>query len=372
MSIIQKNIVHVPLDNRAYDVVVGSDIISSLPDYIKKLSPKQTSVVVISEDNVVKHHYLVLEKILFDAGLSVHLLCLPSGEKTKNFSSLEQVVRFCLEKKVERHHAIIAFGGGVIGDLTGFAASMIRRGCKFIQIPTTLLAQVDSSVGGKTAINTPEGKNLIGSFYQPALVLADISYLQTLSSRDYKAGYAEVLKYGLLGDADFFDYLEQSQNACDMRDKDFLLKIVTHSVQMKADIVVRDEHEKAERALLNLGHTFGHAYEALCGYSERLLHGEAVALGMVHAFAFSAEYGFCNEAESVRAKQVIANAGLPTDLDMILPDFKASHILDYMLQDKKMVDGGINLILVHHIGRAFIEKNVQQERILNFLNKIKI
>lgn len=366
-----KNIVHVPLENRAYDVVIGADIISSLPDYITELCPKQTSFVIISEDNVVHHHYRTLEKILLDAGLTVHLLSLPAGENTKNFAYLEQVVRFCLEKKVERHHVIIAFGGGVIGDLTGFATSMIRRGCKFIQIPTTLLAQVDSSVGGKTAINTPEGKNLVGSFYQPALVLADTDYLQTLSNRDYKAGYAEVLKYGLLGDADFFDYLEQSQNACDVRDKDFLLKIVTHSVQMKADIVVRDEHEKADRALLNLGHTFGHAYEAMCGYSDKLLHGEAVALGMVHAFAFSAEYDFCDKTEGIRVKQVIANAGLPTDLDMILPHSKASHILDYMLQDKKMVDGGMNLILAHGIGRAFIEKNVQQKQILDFLNTIK-
>ena len=364
------DIVHVPLGDRAYDVIVGAGVSKLLPEKLKDIASKQKTVVVITEDNVAKHHLASLQTALENSDYDVRPLILKAGEATKNFENLEKAVRFCLEHHVERSHAIIALGGGVIGDLTGFVASMIRRGCKFIQIPTTLLAQVDSSVGGKTAINTPDGKNLVGAFYQPSLVLADTDYLQTLSKRDYNAGYAEVLKYGLLGDKDFFIFLSQNQDQFDAYNPDYLRKIVTYSVQMKADIVVEDEKEHGRRALLNLGHTFGHAYEAEMGYSEKLLHGEAVALGMVHAFEYSAAQGLCTLEDAAFVCDVIKKAHLPTSLKDTLPNASSEILLKHMKQDKKVSDGSLTFILVKAIGDAFIQKDVEQNKIIRFLDII--
>lgn len=360
--------IHVPLGARAYDVCVGSGAIKYLPEAIKKVLPSsQKKFVIITEKNVAALHLEALEALLQTSGYECVSLILDAGEGTKNFANLEKVVRFCLQHHVERSHAIIALGGGVIGDLTGFAASMVRRGCKFIQIPTTLLAQVDSSVGGKTAINAPEGKNLIGAFYQPCLVIADTDYLKTLPKRDYYAGYAEVLKYGLLGDKPFFERLAAQQDKCDAYDEAFLTEIVSHSVQMKADIVVEDETEKGRRALLNLGHTFGHAYEAETGYSDRLLHGEAIALGMVHAFAFSASCGYCTSEEADLIKSVLAHAHLPVDVRKILPNIDIDKILAHISQDKKVSSGQLTFILVNGIGDAFVKKNVPADWVRSFL-----
>lgn len=364
------NIVHVPLGGRAYDIKIGSGVIHNLAEELHKLAPKQKNIVIITEENVAKIHLAKIENILKDADFEVHVLILPSGESTKCFSSLEKTVRFALQHHVERSHALIALGGGVIGDLTGFTASMIRRGCKFIQIPTTLLSQVDSSVGGKTAINTPEGKNLVGAFYQPSLVIIDIDFLKTLPNRDYYAGYAEVVKYGLLGDRYFFSFLKDNQQACDERNTDFLLKIITHSVQMKSNIVCEDEHENGVRALLNLGHTFGHAYEAMGGYSDKLLHGEAIALGMVHAAQYSVQQGTLTQEDAILIKDMIKNASLPTELKEIFSQYTAQEILSLMMQDKKVSDGKLTFILYKAIGEAIIQKDIPVSQMEAFLNEL--
>ena len=292
--------VTVPLGARAYDVRIGAGVLARAGAEIAPLL-RRPRVAVVTEERVAARHLATLEAGLAAAGIAAAVLALPPGEGTKGWSALERTVEWLIGEKVARDDLVVAFGGGVIGDLAGFAAAVLRRGVGFVQIPTTLLAQVDSSVGGKTGINSPHGKNLVGAFHQPRLVLADTGLLDTLPERDFLAGYAEVVKYGLLGDAGFFAWLEVNAPSLRSGDPDARQHAVRRSCEMKAALVARDETERGDRALLNLGHTFGHALEAATGYSDRLLHGEAVSIGCVLAFELSSRLGLCaQEAPSRR------------------------------------------------------------------------
>ncbi len=312
-------------------------------------------MAVVTDAHVAALHLPALRAALEAAGISVEALVLPPGEATKGWAELARTVEWLLAAKVERNDLVLALGGGVIGDLVGFAAAILRRGVRFVQVPTTLLAQVDSSVGGKTGINTPQGKNLVGAFHQPVLVIADTALLETLPERDFLAGYGEVVKYGLLGDAAFFGWLEANAAAVVARDQAALVHAVTRSCEMKAGIVMRDETEQGERALLNLGHTFCHALEAATGYSDRLLHGEGVAIGCALAFELSARLGLCAQEEPGRVRAHLATMGMKRDIADIpgnLPD--AGGLLELMGQDKKVVDGRLRFILARGIGDAFV------------------
>ncbi len=359
----------VSLAQRSYNIYIGNQILTVVSDVLSQLNPQQKSVVIITEQNVADLYLTSLKTILSNKGYDVHALTLPAGESTKSFTYFEHVMRFCLQHNVERNHALIAFGGGVIGDLTGFVASTLRRGCKFIQIPTTLLAQVDSSVGGKTAINSLEGKNLIGTFYQPSAVIIDSHFLQSLPKRVYLSGYAEVIKYGILGDKEFFDYLNDNNDLFLQRHDDFLIKIIAHCVKMKADIVGRDETEQGERALLNLGHTFGHAYEAETGYSDILHHGEAVAIGMLDAAQFSQQLNYLSVDDVMCIKALLLKAGFNVNIKDYLSHFSGDIILNHMMQDKKVSNNMITLILLKKIGQACIDKNINKNILIEYFSK---
>lgn len=357
MTISQMTTVHVPLGDRAYDVLIGQGLIARAGDLMAPLL-KRPRVTILTDETVAALHLAPLQSALSAAGIDSAALALPAGEATKSWPQLTRSVEWLLEQRVERRDLVVALGGGVIGDLAGFAAAILRRGVDFVQIPTTLLAQVDSSVGGKTGINSAQGKNLIGAFHQPALVLADIDVLDTLEPRDFRAGYGEVAKYGLLGDADFFDWLEQNGPAL-ARDPALRQQAVAHSVAMKAGIVSRDETEQGERALLNLGHTFGHALEAATGYSGRLLHGEGVAIGCALAFDLSARMGLCSQEAPSRVLAHLRQMGMPARLSEIpgdLPDDEA--LIALMGQDKKVVDGKLRFVLARGIGEAFVSDDV--------------
>ncbi len=351
-------IVHVPLDSRAYDVRIGAGLIDRAGAEIAPFLTRP-KVWIVTEETVAGLHLDALKAGLATGGISAEALILPPGESTKSWPYLMQVVDWLLDQKVERNDMVVAFGGGVIGDLVGFAAAILRRGVRFVQIPTSLLAQVDSSVGGKTGINTPHGKNLVGAFHQPSLVLADIAVLGTLKPRDFLAGYGEVVKYGGLGDASFFKWLEENGPALAAGDAVLRQEAVRHSVQMKADIVVRDETEQGDRALLNLGHTFGHALEAATGYSDRLLHGEGVAIGCALAFETSARMGLISQESPSRWRAHLAAMGMKKDLSDIagdLPD--VDGLIALMGQDKKVQDGKLRFILARSIGDAFVTSDV--------------
>ena len=362
-----EKIVHVPLDTRAYDVVIGPDLVAEVG---KRLAPLLTrpKVAVLTDETVAALHLEALRAGLAAEGIEMEALALPPGEATKGWPQFSRAVEWLLEKKVERGDIVIAFGGGVIGDLAGFAAAVLRRGVRFVQIPTSLLAQVDSSVGGKTGINAPQGKNLIGAFHQPAMVLADTAILGTLTKRDFLAGYGEVVKYGLLGDAEFFDWLEANAPAMAEGDMALRVKAVARSVQMKADIVVRDETEQGDRALLNLGHTFCHALEAATDYSDRLMHGEGVAIGCVLAFELSARLGLCSQEDPSRVRAHLKTMGMKTDLADIPGDLpSAEELVELMGQDKKVVDGQLRFILARGIGYAFVTSDGPEDKVLAVL-----
>ncbi|MCF2904068.1 3-dehydroquinate synthase [Octadecabacter sp. CECT 8868] len=374
--------VHVNLPGRSYDVVIGPGLLAEAGARVAPFL-RRPRVVIVTEDNVAPLHLDALRAGLEAEGISSESLVLPAGEGTKSWPFLEQTVEFLLAQKVERGDIVIAFGGGVIGDLVGFAAATVRRGVRFVQIPTSLLAQVDSSVGGKTGINSVAGKNLIGAFHQPTLVLADVALLGTLTNRDFLSGYGEVAKYGLLGDESFFDWLEvqgpklkpllngDNTVSSDAVSNDVIaarVEAVRWSVQMKADIVERDETEQGDRALLNLGHTFCHALEAATGYSNRLLHGEGVAIGCAMAFEVSARMGLCSQEAPSRVRAHLKDMGMKTDLKDIdgdLPD--ADALLALMGQDKKVVDGKLRFILARGIGEAFITSDVPAATVLGVL-----
>lgn len=360
--------VHVPLDERSYIVRIGHDLIANSGREIAPLLSRPR-VAVLTDQTVAKLHLDALGAGLKANGIAMTSLALAPGEATKSWAGLESAVEWLLSERIERKDVVVALGGGVVGDLGGFAAAILRRGVRFIQIPTSLLAQVDSSVGGKTGINSPHGKNLIGAFHQPCLVLADIGVLDTLPPRDFLAGYGEVVKYGLLGDADFFAWLEKNGPALAAGDAVLRSEAVRRSVQMKADIVVRDETEQGDRALLNLGHTFCHALEAATGYSERLLHGEGVAIGCALAFETSARLGFCSQEEPSRVREHLKSMGMKTDLADIpgpLPD--SETLISLMGQDKKVVDGALRFIMARGIGQAFVTSDVDRNVLRSVLN----
>ncbi len=350
--------VHVALGDRAYDIEIGPGLLGQAGAHIAPLFARKR-VAVITDENVAALHLETLRTGLAAHGIEMTALALPAGEATKGWPEFSRTVDWLLEQKIERRDVVVAFGGGVIGDLAGFAASVLRRGVRFVQIPTSLLAQVDSSVGGKTGINSHHGKNLIGAFHQPSLVLADTEVLGTLTARDFLAGYGEVVKYGLLGDAAFFEWLEMQGPALASGDMAARVQAVKRSVEMKARIVERDETEQGERALLNLGHTFCHALESATGYSSRLLHGEGVAIGCALAFELSARLGLCSQESPSRVRAHLRAMGMKTDLSDIpgdLPD--ARGLLDLMAQDKKVVDGKLRFILARDIGDAFVTSDV--------------
>ena len=345
----------VALGDRSYQILVGPGLLAEAGTHMLPVLA-QRRVVVIADATVAGLHLATLTASLDRAKIAHDTVVLPPGEGTKDFAHLQQLTDQLLDRRVERRTMLVALGGGVIGDLTGVAAALVLRGLDFVQIPTTLLAQVDSSVGGKTGINTRHGKNLIGAFHQPRLVLADTSLLDTLPRRERLAGYAEVVKYGLLGDAAFFDWLDANGPAVLDRDGPERRHAVAQSCRMKARIVASDERESGERALLNLGHTFGHAFESELGSGPEMLHGEAVAIGMALAFDLSVRLGLCPPADAARAKRHLAQMGLPTGLAG--RNWPPERLLDHMGRDKKVVDGRLTFILVRGIGRAFVSRDV--------------
>ena len=351
-----------------YDIHIGPALLPRAGELIAPLLARPRTFI-ITDENVAALHLETLQRGLDTASIAHEALVLPAGEATKSWENLQGVVEAILAAELERGDHIIAFGGGVIGDLAGFAAAITRRGMPFIQIPTTLLAQVDSSVGGKTGINSPtHGKNLIGAFHQPAIVIADTGVLKTLPRRELLAGYAEVVKYGLLGDAGFFAWLEEHGEQVLALEPEAIAHAVATSCRAKAAIVSEDAREKGRRALLNLGHTFGHALEAALGYDGTLLHGEGVAIGMAQAFRFSERLGICPPGRAERVAAHLAAAGLPTDVRAIhnrLP--AADDLLALMRQDKKAQAGRLVFILARDIGEAFIARDVAEQDVLAFL-----
>ncbi len=363
-------IIDVPLGPRAYPIHVAPGLLANAGPLLGPLAPRGR-LALVTDTIVAALHLPAFTAGLAAAGLAVDEIILPPGEATKNWATLEHVTERLLQLGVERGDAVVALGGGVIGDLTGFAASILRRGCKFVQVPTTLLAQVDSSVGGKTAINAAAGKNLVGAFHQPALVLIDPDVLQTLPLRDLRAGYAEVVKYGLIGDAAFFAWCEANAAALLAGDAAAQAQAIAVSCRAKAAVVAADERETGDiRALLNLGHTFGHAFEAEAGFSDRLLHGEGVALGMALAFDLSATRGLCPAADAARVRAHLLDCGFtlsPQALGLAAP---AATLLHHMRQDKKMSGGTLPFILARGIGQAFVARDVPLAEVGAFLEGV--
>jgi 3-dehydroquinate synthase len=362
--------VDVALGDRAYDIVIGREVLQSLGARVAALRPGVRTAIVT--DRTVARHWLeAAEASLAAAGIPTSRIVVEEGEGSKSYAGLSQVSEALIAAKIERNDLVIALGGGVVGDLAGFAAAILRRGVDFVQVPTSLLAQVDSSVGGKTGINSPQGKNLIGAFHQPVLVIADTSVLDTLSTRQFRAGYAEVAKYGVLGDAAFFAWLET--NHADIFSGGTAREhAIATSCRAKAAIVSRDERETGERALLNLGHTFGHALEAATGFSDRLFHGEGVSIGMVLAAEFSAQLGLLGPDNAARIERHLSAVGLPTRLQDIagfaqegLAD--ADTLLALMAQDKKVKRGKLTFILLEAVGRAVIANDVEPSLVRDFL-----
>jgi 3-dehydroquinate synthase len=357
----------VELGDRGYDILVGPQLIERAGREMLPLMRRRHAVVV--SDEIVAGHYLApLRDSLSEAGIAHHAVLLPPGEETKDLAHFGKLAEDILAIGIERGTMLVALGGGVVGDVTGFAAATLLRGIDFVQIPTTLLAQVDSSVGGKTGINTRIGKNLIGAFYQPRLVLADTGSLASLPFRELLAGYAETVKYGLIRDAGFFGWLESEGGAVCALAPAALRRAVMTSCAMKAEIVAGDEREEGDRALLNFGHTFCHALETETGFSERLLHGEAVALGMVLAFDFAVQLGLAPSGEAQRVRCHLGDKGLPTRMSQVgLADTPAERLLAHMSKDKKVRDGRITLILPRRIGEAFVMRDAPLEPLRDFL-----
>jgi 3-dehydroquinate synthase len=361
-------VIPVELAGRSYEVRVGGGLLADLPAQCGARLRKQR-VPIVTDSNVAAHWRAPVDQALQTGGFEPRWLVLDPGEGAKTWSGLERTMDWLLAEEVERGDHVLALGGGVIGDLTGFAAAILKRGCGFIQLPTTLLAQVDSSVGGKTAINVAAGKNLVGAFHQPALVLADLDTLATLPERELRCGYAEVIKYGILGDRAFFDWCEANGSTVVAGDRAAQEYAVTESVKAKARIVAEDERETTgARALLNLGHTFGHALEAQTGFSDRLLHGEAVALGMVLAAHYSARRGYISDADAEQVAAAIAASGLPTEIASLGLNADGAALAAHMLHDKKMDAGTLPFVLLRGIGEAFLDKTVPLADVAAFLD----
>jgi 3-dehydroquinate synthase len=360
--------VNVALGERAYDIAIGRGLIATLGERVAALRPG-CKAAIVTDAAVARHHLVATQRALQAAGIAAAPVIVPPGEGTKSIAMFERVCEALLEARIERGDLVVALGGGVVGDLAGFASAVVRRGVDYVQAPTSLLAQVDSSVGGKTAINSAHGKNLIGAFYQPILVVADTALLDTLPEREFRAGYAEVVKYGLLGDAAFFAWLEANW-------RDLFAggpareHAIAVSCRAKAAIVARDERETGDRMLLNLGHTFGHAFEAAAGFSDRLLHGEAIGLGMALAFEFSTRRGLIPQAEAARAIAHLAATGLPTHVRAVPGGWPGiDAMMDLIAQDKKVKRGRLTFILVRGIGAAFVARDVEASEVRAFLTE---
>ena len=362
MTIIDRSaidVVRVDLGSRSYDIKIGGGLVARAGEMIAP-AVKQKRAVIVTDAHVARLYLDEIQQSLRSAGIESEAIVLPAGEATKSFGELESLCGRLLDLKVERSTTLIALGGGVIGDLTGFAAAILLRGIEFIQIPTTLLAQVDSSVGGKTGINAAHGKNLVGAFHQPRLVVADIEVLDTLPRRELLAGYAEVVKYGLINDPAFFAWCEGHGAGIISGEASARRHAIAQSCKAKAAIVGADERESGARALLNLGHTFGHALEAECGYSDDLLHGEAVAIGMVMAYDLSTRLGLCPLEDAARVQRHLASIGLPTSPSWIDGrSFSSTRLIEHMMKDKKVKDGRIGFVLTRGIGQAFTPAYVE-------------
>ncbi|WP_066717293.1 3-dehydroquinate synthase [Sphingomonas pituitosa] len=359
--------ISVALGARSYDVRIEPGLLARAGEVLAPLS-RGRPMPIVTDTNLAAHCETLVAS-LAAAGVSAPVLTLPAGESTKSWAQLEALTDWLLAQGVVRSDHVIALGGGVIGDLVGFATSILKRGCNFVQIPTTLLAQVDSSVGGKTAINSKAGKNLIGAFHQPAVVLIDPQVLDTLPQRELRAGYAEVAKYGLIDDAGFFAWCEGNAAALFAGDPQARAHAIGHSVAAKARIVAADERETTgTRALLNLGHTFGHALEAETGFSDKLLHGEAVAAGMALAFAFSAEQGLCPAEDAARVAAHLRAVGLPDGLAAAGVTADGATLVGHMLHDKKMEGSTLPFLLARAIGRTYLDKTVDLEKVAAFLD----
>jgi 3-dehydroquinate synthase len=361
--------IKVALGERSYDILIGEGLLDRCAEFLMPLA-REGRLLVVSDENVWAAHGARFQAAL--GRIDAVPILVPAGEESKSWKGLESVVDALLSKGIERSDHVVAFGGGVVGDLAGFAAAIVNRGCNFVQIPTSLLAQVDSSVGGKTGINVAAGKNLVGAFHQPSLVLIDPSLLDSLDARQLRAGYAEIAKYALIEDRGFFDWLEMNGASVLNGDHDARIRAITVSVTGKARIVEGDERETSgRRALLNLGHTFGHALEAETGYSDRLLHGEAVALGCVLAFAFSAERQLCSSADAARVRDHFQRIGLPSTLTEINLHGEGDRLAAHMQHDKKRSRGQTPFILARGIGEAFVDRSVDLAEVARFLNRMQ-
>jgi len=357
----------VGLGERSYDIRIGEGLLGRAGEHIAPLlqSPR---VLIVTDSSVRDLHLATLQRALKAADISHQSFAVPAGEGSKSFAAFAKLCEDLLSEGIDRRTMLIALGGGVVGDLCGFAAAVLLRGIDFIQIPTTLLSQVDSSVGGKTGINSAHGKNLIGAFHQPRLVLADTSVLATLPKRQLLAGYAEIAKCGLLGDAAFFNWLEGHAHLLLEGDPDALRKAIRRACEMKAEIVAADEREAGRRQLLNLGHTFGHALEAECGYSDDLLHGEAVAIGMVLAFELSAQLGYCRPEDADRVRRHLAAVDLPTGFERLCARAWDPHrLIEHMRRDKKARGGQLVFVLAQAIGKAFTSDRVPEDEVERLL-----
>ncbi|MGE0828401.1 MAG: 3-dehydroquinate synthase [Hyphomonadaceae bacterium] len=359
-------IVPVTLEARSYDVRIGARLLARAGEHVAPIAKR---AFIVTDENVARLHLGALQAALGAAGVQHAALILPAGEAQKSFAGLERTVGWLIDQEIERKDLVIAFGGGVMGDLAGFAAGIVKRGVDFVQIPTTLLAQVDSSVGGKTAIDTPQGKNLVGLFHQPRLVLADLDVLKTLPAREMRAGYAEIVKYGLIDDPAFFEWCEANGARVIAGEEAAVAEAVRVSVEAKARVVAADEREGGQRALLNLGHTFAHALETQAGYDGALLHGEAVGAGLSLAYQISAELGLCSTEAAERVSQHMTRMGLPHDL-RTLPGgpYAPEALIEAMMHDKKAEGGQLTLILARGIGQAFIQKNASVDAVRAFLS----
>jgi 3-dehydroquinate synthase len=355
--------VTVGLGQRSYDILIGKNSLQNLVNFLEKKS--YSKIFIITDENVAKHHLSKLQAVVSNP----EVVILESGEQTKSFGALQKICEEVLAKGIDRKSLIIAFGGGVIGDLAGFVASILLRGIDFIQIPTTLLAAVDSSVGGKTAINSVHGKNLIGSFYQPKLVLCDLNFLETLPRRQLLSGYAEVLKYGLVFDENFLQFLEKNFAKIFNFDEEFLTKIIACSCEIKARVVAADEREQGARALLNFGHTFGHIFETEVNYSDEILHGEAVALGMLMAAKMSQDFGQISAADFSRIKLHLESCGFVLDAKKIRKNWDEKNLISHLYKDKKNEGKNLTFILLKNVGLGEIKKSVPLESFLKILRE---
>jgi 3-dehydroquinate synthase len=358
------------LGEKSYDILIGKNAVENLTGFLTQKN--YSKVFIITDENVAKLHLARLKSVLEKNKIKPEIIIEKSGEKTKSFKFLEKTCEKILAKNIDRKSLIIAFGGGVIGDLSGFIAAILLRGIDFIQIPTTLLAAVDSSVGGKTAINSKSGKNLIGSFYQPKMVICDLNFLETLPAREFRAGYAEIVKYGFIFDKDFFEFLEKNHKKIFNFDDEVLEKIITRSCEIKAEIVGRDEKESGERALLNFGHTFGHIFETETKYSNELLHGEAVALGMVMAAKMSQNFGMISQNDFLRIKSHLENCGFVTNPKKIRKKWNEKNLIKHLYKDKKNENRNLTFILLEKLGKAVIKKSVPLQEFEKVLREFLI